>query len=430
MRWLFVGLLIAMLFQSCKKDDNLGLDLIRLPGDMFGYEYTDTSTLLTWSMMEDSLLTSGVYLHLLGSYADPVFGHVTSGIYTQTLLSTNNVNFGSSPQGDSLVLTLQYQGYYGDSLAKHRLRIYEIDPSASFYKDSSYYSNQQLQVGDLLFDDIVTFNAIDSVNFNGKKVLPLLKVNLNAILMQKFINASGTADLSNNDAFRNFFKGLYLQVDEITVPGDGSIAYFNMNADLSKLTLYYHNDEDTLSYPFVINDQCAKFSRFDHAGYQHAEHGLLNQDTGGFNEKLYIQAMAGVRIHIKLPYITDLYKDGPVAVNRAELVIKADPSDVSAIDFTPSPKLAIARINDEGKNSIITDALEGETFLGGSYDATRKEYRFRITRHLYDILSGRYNNHGLVLMVSAASIRANRAVILGNTATEKNLKLEIVYTKP
>ncbi|MFO7722856.1 MAG: DUF4270 domain-containing protein [Bacteroidales bacterium] len=430
LRSLLVFLLLITLFQSCKKDDELGLDLIDLPGDRFGFGYNDTSTVIAYSVIEDSIQTSGVFLNLLGSYADPVFGRVTSGIYTQALLSTNNVSFGTNPVGDSLVLTLQYNGYYGDSLASHRLKIYEIDQAAVFSNDSVYYSNMTLPLGELLFDQVVTFNPKDSVELDGKKVQPLLKVNLGGTLMQRLLAESGGANLASNDAFRTFFKGLFITVEEKTATGEGSIAYFNMNADLSRVTLYYHNSLDTLVYPFIINDQCAKFSHFDHAGYQHAELPLLNQDTLGINPRLYLQAMAGVKIRVKLPHAESLKKDGAVAIGRAELVVKVDPADITAATFKEPAKLAIARISDEGKNVFISDFLEGDQFQGGSWDATRSEYRFRVTRYMQDLLNGKFENHGLVLLVSGSSVLANRVAVLGNTASEKNLRLEIVYAKP
>jgi len=414
------SILILLLFQGCKKEDELGIDLVNLPGDLIGMSYTDTTTVRAWSIKEDSLQTSGVYLHLLGSYYDPVFGKTTSSIYTQARLSTNNVGFGTNPVGDSLVLTLQYNGYYGDSLASLRLKVYEIDPTAVFHKDSSYYSHQTLPVTTLLFDDVVRINPYDSVEFGGKKVSPLLKISLGPDLIQKFINASGTTDLANNDAFIKFFKGLYITAEEVSSVNQGIVAYFNLNADLSRLTLYYHNASDTLTYPFNINDDCAKFSHFDHSGYTHAEPALNLQDTNGNNPRLYLQAMAGMKIRVKFPH----------AINRAELVIKVDSTDFTSTTFKPAAKLTIARITDEGKNAFTADFLEGETFLGGTYDETRHEYRFRVSRYLQSILAGEYENHGLVILVSAAAVKADRTTVLGNTPGMQNLRLEIVYAKP
>lgn len=423
-------IIISCMIISCKKDDEIGLDIIDLPGDRFGFGYCDTSTVIAYSVMDDSILTSNVFLNLLGSYYDPVFGRVTSGIYTQALLSTNNVSFGNNAVGDSIVLTLQYNGYYGDSTSSLRLKVYEIDPNADFSKDSAYYSNQNILLGDLLFDNVVDFNPLDSVLFEGNMIPPALKVTLDQKLTQKFIDASGSADLMNNDAFRQFFKGLHITVEPVSSPGDGIIGYFNLNSDLSKLTLYYHNDIDTLSYPFVINADCAKFTNFNHYGYTDADHDLQNQDTNGINSRLFLQSMAGMKIKVKLPHISDLYSNGPVGINKAELVIRVDKSDHTASKFPHPPKLTIARINDEGRYFFTTDFLFGETFLGGFYDPIKHEYRFRVTRHLHDILSGKYENHGLVVLVAAAAVRGERVVVKGNDLSEKNLTLEIVYTKP
>lgn len=428
---MFPLLMLLVVLQGCKKDEDLGLDLINLPGDRFGIHYTDTFSVRAWSVIEDSLQTSGVFLNLLGSYYDPVFGVTTAGIYTRALLSTNNVSFGSNAVGDSLILTLRFNGYYGDSLATHRVRVYEIDPAATFHKDSTFYSNQTLPLGDLLFDQVVQFNPKDSTTFKGVKVPPLLKLHLNNTLIQKLINASGSADLANNTAFRDFFKGLHIMVDDASVPGAGSIGYFNLNADLSALTLFYHNDKDTLVYPFVINDESAKFTHFNHNGYLAAESGLLMQDTNGINDRLYLQAMAGVKIRVKFPHIKELLKDGPAGIARAELVLKPDPADMTSATFANPPKLTIVRINDSGKNAFIPDFLEGETFMGGTWDPVRGEYRFRVTRHLQAVLNESYNDHGLAVLVSGASVMANRVAIHGNSpAAGKNLRLEIVFANP
>jgi hypothetical protein len=421
---------LLVLMQSCKKDDGFGLDIINLPGDRFGLNYIDTATVLAWSVFEDSLNTSGVVHNLLGSYHDPVFGRTTAGIYTRAQLSTSNVSFGDNPVGDSLLLTLRFNGHYGNPRATHRVRVYAIDDDAKFHRDSAYFSNHTLPVSDLLFDGQVRFNAVDSVKLGGQSLPPMVVIPLNNILIQKFIDASGGANLANNTAFREFFKGLYIQVDEVSERNSGTIGYFNMNADLSALTLYYRNDKDTLSYPFVINDECAKFHHFDHAGYQHAEQGLLQQDTTGNNARLYLQPMAGVKIRIDLPFLDELKKDGPIGITRAELVLRPDPSDNTASRYDKPLRLTIARITDEGKYAFISDFLEGETFMGGDWDPVRQEYRFRVTRHIQDMLNKKYPNNGLVVMVSGASVSGNRAVILGNTPTEQNLSLQIVFANP
>jgi hypothetical protein len=423
-------MVLVLLLQSCKKDDGFGLDIVSLPGDRFTMGFTDTISVLAMSRFEDSLQTSGVFLSLLGSFHDPVFGRTTAGLYTQALLPTSNVDFGLNPIGDSLILTLRFNGYYGNPRTHHRVKIYEIDPTTTFHKDSAYFSNQNLPAGDLLFDGLVRFNAVDSTTFNGVKVPPIVKIPLNNVLIQKFINASNTPDLLNNTNFREFFKGLYITVEEATARNQGSIGYFNLNADLSAMTLYYRNDTDTLTYTFLINDECARFSHFDHAGHQHAEPGLLQQDTTGNNPRLYLQPMAGVKIHLTMPYLQSLIADGPRGITRAELVLKADQSDFTASAFAPPPRLTIARVNEEGKSVFITDFLEGEVFMGGNYDPVKKEYRFRITRHLQEILSGKYPDTGLVVMVSGAAVTASRVTILGNTPVEQNLRLEVVFATP
>ncbi len=423
-------MVLLFLLQACQKDDEFGLDIISLPGDRFTMGFTDTVSIVAWSSFEDSLQTSGVVNSLLGSFHDPLFGRTTASLYTQALLSTSNVSFGNNPVGDSLHLTLRFNGHYGDSRSRQRVRVYEIDPGAEFHSDTTYYSNRQLPLGNLLFDDMVEFNAVDSTTFNGVRTPPLVRIRLNNLLLQKFIDASGTGDLLNNTAFREFFKGLYVTIEPDNSQRVGTMGYFNMNADLTGLTLFYHNDMDTLSYPFVINDECARFSHFDHHGYQFAEAGLLQQDTLGNNPRLYLQPNAGVKLNIRMPHLKDLVEEGTKGITRAELILKADPSDHSASVFAPPQRLSIARLNEEGRNVFITDFYEGETFMGGNWDPVKREYRFRITRHMQDMLNEKYPNNGLVVMVGGASVLSNRVVLKGNSPGEQNVRLEIVFANP
>ena len=156
MQALSVFFIAAALLTSCSDPSTVGIDLVpdATGGTTF---YTDTITIETSVIREDSLKTdeSLALFNLAGSYTDPVFGLSRASFYAQFRLPNNNANFsfGSSPVLDSVVLTLAYADYYGDTVTQQQFEVYRLDES--MFKDSSYYSNDALLYGDQLFTGLV-----------------------------------------------------------------------------------------------------------------------------------------------------------------------------------------------------------------------------------------------------------------------------------
>jgi hypothetical protein len=105
---------------------------------------TDTITMLTSTVMQDSLITSkrglGVAIyHALGYMIDPFAGKTTAGIYAQFVPTATGVKLSSNP--DSLVLVLPYSGFtWGDTTitTTHTVKVYAINEG--FSKDSTFYN--------------------------------------------------------------------------------------------------------------------------------------------------------------------------------------------------------------------------------------------------------------------------------------------------
>ena len=126
LRALIVVFAVSILLYSCKKEfDSIGLEL-QNEEDRLGNTFTDTTTLIAYSMIEDSIVTGNLSNAIIGYVNDPVFGRTQAGFYTQFDLSGTNVSFGNSPEFDSLVLSLQYAGYFGDTLSALSIKVYEL----------------------------------------------------------------------------------------------------------------------------------------------------------------------------------------------------------------------------------------------------------------------------------------------------------------
>jgi hypothetical protein len=414
------------IFTSCNKNEEIGIN-VQPEGDILGVSFISSIPILAHTVLEDSVRSDETVYNLVGSYMDPVFGLTTAGCYTQFRLTTSNVDFGLNPVCDSIVLSLLYKSYYGDTSSYLTLNVYEI--ADDFYLDNTYYSNQKLGVFKNNLANI-TFkpNFVDSVTVDSASYAPHLRIKLKKTLGDKIIAASSSSDLADNSSFLKFFKGLYISTNSVS--SSGAIIYFNLLSSLSKITLYYHSDNGLFNYSMVIDDYCARYNYFDHY-YSSADvlfKNQINGDTTLGNDFLYLQAMAGTKIKFKFPDITSLNSLGRIAVNKAELVMKVDETNIDT--YPPPANLTLVLINTDGSLSFLPDYNYGSAYFGGIYNSTNKEYRFNIGKYIQDVLQRGYiNDNGLFLVVSGASIYANRAVILGNNSAENNFRLEITYTK-
>lgn len=430
---LSVVILIIILFSSCTKTpDQVGLSLQPVSAEL-SVVFDNSSGLLVHSVREDSVRTdvNVIKTGMLGSLLDPEFGKTTAEIFSQFRLSENGHDFGTDPVVDSMVLSLSYSGFYGDSMATQTVKIFEIDQD--MVDDTTYYSNQTIsdngvEIGNLTF--VPALN--DSVNVGGEMEAPQLRITLLDDFAQRIISAD-EAVFVDNTAWLEYMKGFRI-TSEPTV-GEGGIMQFDMFVANTVLTIYYRSGtpEDTLSFTFLSNSSCARFSHYEHYDYAEASSELkaqiLDGDTTGGAEMFYLQSMGGVKAQIRLPDIQSFFADGPVAINEAKLVMNVynDGNDLG-----PPPQLALAMIDEDGEYITIPDFTEASSYYGGYLNEDETQYFFRISRFVQQVLTGQSPNYPLALLISGASFRTNRVILFGPEATsdpEMKMHLEVTYTK-
>ena len=403
----------VLLFSACKKENNIvGID-IQPPGDKLGVSRIDTVSVIAYSQLVDSVRTDETSTSLLGSLYDPVFGTTTTNIFAQFRLSQTATTFGDNPVVDSLILTLDFTGLYGDSSAVLTLEIYEM--SAMIHKDTNFYSDTAVSYyPELIASKTFTPNLTDSLIVNGDTLKPHLRINLsetNPSLAEKLLAAT-EEDLNTQENFQEYFNGLYFKVQEKS--SGGAILYTSLISDLSEMVMYYRNDEeDSLSFPFLITSNSAYFGQFLH-NYQAAQpifrQQVIEGDTSLGKTTCYIQAMAGVKTIIKFPHLRKLTESGTVAINEARLFLKLQEAEPL---FTPAQTLVLVRSDGEGGFTVISDQLEGLDYFGGVYDPATKGYWFRITSTIQDILTSDEPDYGFELFISGGSVNAQRSVLNG-----------------
>ncbi len=411
--FLIFFILIGFFFTSCKKKvDNVFLVNEGTVG-FDGNGYTDSFTLLTSTIREDSLKTDSLSNNLIGVINDPFFGNY----HARSFFQFNLPELGkviSSGTLDSVVLFMQYTSktaYYGDLNSELSLNVYELNTALS--ASNAAYSNQNYgyiatpigsYTGKLKVNDSIKIRDL------AKKVTiaPTLAIKLSASFANKLFNANST-DLASQTAFLDLFKGLVIVPNTSPVSGNGAMAAVNMYAAFSKIRVYYN---DTMQSDFKVLDDSRRFSQY-YVSNQNSE--ITKQKAAGKKanfDTTFLQSLTGAKTRISIPYLLKILRKNkdnqtiPISVAKAEIIIRPVAGSYGTTTQLPARLLLLQPHPTTGLNAGIIDALAFEPFYGGAYNATLNGYKFNITRHIQNLFidyqrqpNGIDNNNGLFLII-------------------------------
>lgn len=425
--------LVAMM--SCKEPEGIGLDVLPA-GEQMPTAWIDTFTIEARTVKYDSIPTSSITTaHLIGHFNDPIFGPVRSTLYTQLKLTSSNIDVGTSAEIDSVVLNMVYSGSYGstDKLkGLMRFGVYEL--SEPLYEDSVYYSDtvstydsNPLAVVDFrpdLYTETEFFDGVDSITLP-----PSFRVRLTDDFGTRILNSGS---LSSDEDFIQVFKGLVVRPEDQNLPSDhGSILYFQLLDDYSRVELYYHNSDGVqppLHFLLARTNGKATYTHFEHDFPATIESAVADSTVAGA-QTLYVQSMAGLRMKVKFPFLRKLNELGVVAINKAELVIPMD-QDVITEHAYPS-KLLVTGIDSADRAVNTIDVVEGPDYQGGFINETDGEYVINLARHLQSLINNPdEEDYGIYIVKGSNAVNGNRGVFNGpeHPDTTRQMKLRMTYT--
>ncbi len=422
----FLGL--AIFFIACKKEVSTVGSSINPNG--LNIVTSDTFTVKTYSVELDSINTDETSVGLLGAINDPEFGVIDCGIVTQIRLSSTSPNFGDVNllTVDSVVLSLRYYSImnYGN-LQNLNFEVYEITDQLNI--DDEYYPSSPVNITgtdlikpgtSVVFPDPYTDAIV------GQDTLsPQLRLNLKTSFGDYLI--ANANQMTSNDNFTSFFKGLYIKVTDASslASGEGTVLYFSLEDALSKMVLYYTVGTEQKTFTFNINNKCARYNKMSvNRTGTNVDLVLNNTELG--QEKYYLQGTF-IRPQVEFPYIMDLQKNGKVILNSATLIVPVQ--DYTGDQFHPSEKLYFGNIEDKYVTGYIKD-YNVKNDLVFTYDTDKKEFRFLMTQELQAILDGERENKGFRMFpLSFFGSTIERTIFNGANANLKDkTRLEITYT--
>jgi hypothetical protein len=408
--------LLICLFSACKKNWNeLGSQLIA----------TENITVLSFDSLkikasihkEDSLSSLNTSSYFLGSFTDADFGSTDASIYTEFRMPSSDVVFGENAQADSIVLSFQIEGFYGDTSSALNISVKEmLEEITSSTTDSSGQDSSIVIYTDQ--DFLIDNTTIGSLSYTAASSgATLVNINLTNEFAQSFLDAE-TLNFEDNTAFQSFFKGLYISCDQFT--SQGMLLELDLLDVSSKLTLYYQNSEsDSLSYDFQINSNADKMTRWSHDYSTTNIPNLIGEED---LEQAYVQGSVGYRTYLTLPSLESL-KDSNYVIHKAELTIPYFYNENDSVFSIPS-KLGLAAVNSQGGLEILSEDqnIQGSSYFDGNSNILDQTYTFNIARYAHKVIEQGYTNK-LAIYVPSSVISPERVLLLNDDVNSIKLKL-------
>lgn len=531
-----IGLSILFL-ASCDKDFNeLGSEIVGNNNYSLNKEAIDV---VAYNQNIGVYRTSNLPVNSLGTYTNPIFGKTTANFVTQVQLVTNSPKFYRTASNiiiDSVYLYVPYfssvestDATSGDTTYKLSkdsifgdkeidLKVYESnyylrdnDPATGFQQPQYYYNNQQNEIEATL--DLSAPLNIDNRNiqdstatpdnsqnskfvFSNKQIklyknigtpnvaikerlAPGMLLSLNkGFFRQKIFNAP-TGVLFNNNAFVNYFRGLYFKVNNATSSvNQGSLAKLNFANGYIRI-IYRDNTSDTDTalvrriFDIKLGGNTVNLINNDWSN------PVTSPNTTVGDDKLYLKGMGGSMTVIDLfagtagaAKLQDI-KDKNWLVNEANLTFTID-KDALITTSGPAPEPNRIYLYDLNNKRPLIDYFADLTtansskynkFIYGGIiqkDASDRgtTYKIKITNHIRNLILKDSTNVKLGLVVTESINNpsnvnlftpfANNGVttkfvpamsvvnplgtiLFGSNPSvplQQRLKLEVYYTKP
>ncbi|WP_027585176.1 DUF4270 domain-containing protein [Prolixibacter bellariivorans] len=415
--------LTLLMLGGCKKnDESLGLDL--LPGsNLLNARYSnETGTISSYTFTDNKIRVDKPGFNIFGSFNDPLFGRTTASFAAQFRLPYYP-SYSQNAVLDSAVLSLVYRKVYGDTITPQQVKVYKLVEPLNF--DAQYLSSFDPKT---LTNDTVVGMADFTPKFRTDStgqdtIVQEIAVRLNDEVGNQLLHAD-SLDMVNNEAFLNFFKGLY--VESQPLQSGGGLVFLKAHASL--LHLYYHvADTDSLSFYYQLTTNSADVPYFEHdyTNAWFADH--LNQEDVE-DSLIFVQPTGGTKVKIDVPSLDSWADSTNCMINKATLTFHADTTMSDFRQYPMPNQLFLKIIKEDGSEAFPIDSQLSLSYYGGVYNSTDATYTFNITQHLQAILDGTVQNLGFYLVSATRKESADRVVLKGSKSSQP-IQLEVNYTR-
>jgi hypothetical protein len=483
-RFLFLLFAASVFAIGCKKineSTDLGDGLIPAVDNITTFEqYLDV---VSDNMLfnDTSKVTAADYL-AIGYTNDPEFGQTTAKAYFDLGMSTYMlnpfVNKDSVLSIDSVVMSLAYNTYYGDTNSSQTFRVYEIATNASFQDTTAYRYNQPdfLTTGSELGNKTFQVKNLDDsiTHRHGSDTIKranVVRIKLNNNLGERFklYDTTNTTNgaFRSDSAFKKAFKGVAVIPDN----SGNALTYIDPSAAQTGLIIYcrikrvgggidttsilfnhYGGRNTYTSRPTIFSvGQANMINRNNSGSYlTYLNNGLPADD------KVYLQSTPGSYGLLSIPALDNFENS---VIHKAELILTPIatnqsgtfrfPTAIMLDNVSTSMDTAFTFDNDMAVSlsSLTSFSYDFATF--GGLIKSDSTYRFNIARYVQSIVTKKKPNRKLRVyspvrtnlyssaLVQSGTLFVNDKAAYGRVAfaggnyadTPKRLRMRIVYSK-
>ena len=489
---------------SCQEDFNtIGADIIG--DDSLLSQLDNTKTVVAYSRKLAPVQTNIIPVSQLGVFNDGTFGKSNVSYITQLLMNAPNPVFADTLDQEVILDSVMlYIPYFNENTTEENVTTYTLDsvygtdpirismyesnyflrdtdPNSNFQDPQYYYSNQSplfednILQNDLAIDieDFVPSNlghilitnetATDGeVTIDTTTIAPGIRVALsNDFFKEKILDKEGESELSNNNNFKNYFRGLYFKVSSNT--DNGSLFIFN--PELANITLYYKflrpredssgdpvlDEEgnqfiDTIYEDYVINFGGVNLNVFENELSPDVASAISNPNVTEGEESLYVRGGDGIMTVLNLfgddvdengvADELEVLRDKEWIINDANLKFYVDQSKITGGDTEPE-RLTIYNIKN---NTVLADYFLDPTSGDVPNDAITNHmgrierdsdnlgvaYKINLTHHISNLINKDSTNVSLGL-ISSQNVLLNGFQKL-DTLQDPNQDLQTIKT--
>lgn len=290
--------------------------------------------------------------NIIGYVNDPLFGKTAASVAVQMLPPFFKYSFEVSKDSlfiDSVVLSLGYRGFWGDSTKPVSLHVYRMEAEQNFKKDSVYKNTKsfkpyglELNDGNIARTFYIRDILADTIYRNS------IRIKLNNSFGTELLHYDSTNAYQNDSLFNVYVKGLIVESEQT----GNTIIRTNLLDTGTKLILYYRYNrrdsagkQDTTARSFIVSPytsaHCNMITR-DRSGAEIAQYLPSNPDEE--DDKIYIQSQPGTYSILKVKGLTGLPN---MIVHRAEVIMEQIPDYTSSYDdLFGVPNLFLSGVND------------------------------------------------------------------------------------